>query len=93
MKSSWKLVILAGCAAIALSVHAPAQDIPSPAPLYDPQQLPAEQGQVQQFTLTPRGDIDGLILTGGTAVKTPPHLSSAIAYSPERERRPLPPRP
>ncbi len=34
-----------------------------------------------QFTLTPRGDIDGLILTDGTEVKTPPHLSTQIAYS------------
>lgn len=51
------------------------------APLYDPQQLPAYRGQVQQFTLTPRGDIDGLILTDGTEVKTPPHLSTEIAYS------------
>jgi hypothetical protein len=35
---------------------------------------------VQQFTLTPRGDIDGLILTDGTEVKTPPHLSTELAY-------------
>src|SRR5438105_8913514 len=50
-------------------------------PLYDPQQLPMQRGEVQQFTLTPRGDIDGLILTDGTEVKTPPHLSTEIAYS------------
>jgi hypothetical protein len=50
-------------------------------PLYDPQQLPTQQGQVQQFTLTLRGDIDGLILTDGTEVKTPPHLSTQIAFS------------
>ena len=50
-------------------------------PLYDPQQLPAQRGQVQQFTLTPRGDIDGLMLTDGTEVKTPPHLSTQIAYA------------
>jgi len=49
--------------------------------LYDPQQLPVHQGQVQQFTVTPRGDIDGLILTDGTEVKTPPHLSTAMAYA------------
>ncbi len=51
------------------------------APLYDPAQLPVEHGQVRQFTLTPRGDIDGLILTDGTEVKTPPHLSTQIAFS------------
>jgi hypothetical protein len=50
-------------------------------PLYDPGQLPAYTGRLQQFTLTPRGDIDGLILSDRTEVKTPPHLSTAIAYS------------
>ena len=40
-----------------------------------------QRGEVQQFTLTPRGDIDGLILTDGTEVKTPPHLSTEMAYS------------
>jgi hypothetical protein len=53
----------------------------SQAPVYDPKQLPTYSGRVQQFTLTPRGDIDGLILSDGTEVKTPPHLSTAIAYS------------
>jgi hypothetical protein len=66
-----------------------AQNPPAPAPLsamsqtpvYDPGQLPAYTGRLQQFTLTPRGEIDGLILSDGTEVKTPPHLSTAIAYS------------
>ena len=51
------------------------------APLYDPRQFPETRGVVQQFTLTPRGDIDGLILADGTEVKTPPHLSTQIAYA------------
>jgi hypothetical protein len=50
-------------------------------PLYDPAQLPSFTGRIQQFTLTPRGEIDGMILSDGTEVKTPPHLSTAIAYS------------
>ena len=50
------------------------------APMFDPQQLPAYKGTVQQFTLTPRGDIDGIIMTDGTEVKVPPHLSTQIAY-------------
>lgn len=55
---------------------------PPPAgPLYDPAQLPVYKGQVQLFTMTPRGDIDGLILTDGTEVKTPPHLSTQIAFA------------
>jgi hypothetical protein len=75
---------LLGGAVFALSAGALAQILPvadGRTPLYDPQQLPRQQGQVQQFTLTPRGDIDGLILTDGTEVKTPPHLSSQIAFS------------
>jgi hypothetical protein len=51
------------------------------APLFDPQQLPTYKGQVQLFTLTPRGDIDGMILADGTEVKTPPHLSTQIAFA------------
>ena len=31
--------------------------------------------------MTPRGDIDGLILSDGTEVKTPPHLSAEMTYS------------
>jgi len=51
------------------------------APLFDPIQMPAYHGQVQQFTLMPRGDIDGFILTDGTEVKTPPYLSTEIAFA------------
>ncbi|HUC71762.1 MAG TPA: hypothetical protein VMS01_11265 [Stellaceae bacterium] len=80
----------AGQAAPSATTPSPAAPLPPPpppaaaadtAPLYNPDQLPAQRGQVQQFTLTPRGDIDGLILADGTEVKTPPHLSTQIAYS------------
>jgi hypothetical protein len=47
-------------------------------PLFDLQQLPAFRGSVQQFTMTPRGDIDGIILTDGTEVKIPPHLTAEL---------------
>lgn len=81
----WKPALFLGGAVFAVGTGALAQNPPLPAanppPLYDPQQLPIQRGQVQQFTLTPRGDIDGLILTDGTEVKTPPHLSTAMAYS------------
>src|SRR5260370_12164577 len=79
MKSRLNPALVFGCTVIAVSVGALAQT--GQAPLYDPQQLPTQRGQVQQFTLTPRGDIDGLILTDGTEVKTPPHLSTEMAYS------------
>jgi hypothetical protein len=35
----------------------------------------------RRFTLTPRGDIDGFIFAAGGEVKTPPHLSTEIAYA------------
>jgi hypothetical protein len=31
--------------------------------------------------LTPRGDVDGLILTDGTEVHVPPHLSTGLAFA------------
>jgi hypothetical protein len=75
-------VACAGALAQTPSVPAPAP-LPgmSQPPVYDPGQLPAYTGRLQQFTLNPRGDIDGLILSDGTEIKTPPHLSTAIAYS------------
>jgi hypothetical protein len=85
MNTQWKAIIFGAGATLTLGPAALAQNPPPPgwgqAPLYDPQQLPAQRGQVQQFTLMPRGDIDGLILSDGTEVKTPPHLSTEIAYS------------
>jgi len=65
-------------AAITIASAAHAQD---GAQAYDPNQLPSYRGQVQFFTLTPPGDIDGLILTDGTEIKTPPHLSTALALT------------
>jgi hypothetical protein len=93
MTSSWKATLFCGSSIFAACAGALAQDAPPAppsqaaapaigrAPLYNPQQLPAYTGQVQQFTLSPRGDIDGLILSDGTEVKTPAHLSIEIAYS------------
>jgi hypothetical protein len=51
------------------------------APIYDPQQLPAIKGTVSRYTLTPRGDVDGLILSDGTEVHFPPHLSTQLVYA------------
>ena len=46
---------------------------------YDPGQLPAIQGRVGQYSLTPRGDVDGLILADGTEVHMPPHLGTQFS--------------
>jgi hypothetical protein len=49
--------------------------------LWDSSRLPETKGTVKQYTLTPRGDIDGLILNDGTEVKLPPHLTNQIAFA------------
>ncbi len=46
---------------------------------YDAQQMPEMKGVVAQYDVTPRGDIDGLILQDGTEVHLPPHLSTELA--------------
>src|SRR6202166_3794124 len=47
----------------------------------DAAQLPETKGTVRQYTLTPRGDVDGFILTDGTEVKVPKHLSAQFVYA------------
>jgi hypothetical protein len=49
------------------------------APMFDPNQLPAVHGKVAQYDLTPRGDIDGLILDNGTEVHFAPDFGTQIA--------------
>ncbi len=43
--------------------------------------LPTYSGTVAHFTITPRGAIDGMILSNGTEVLFPPYLSTEIAYA------------
>ena len=45
---------------------------------YDPGQLPPIEGKVAEYSLTPRGDVDGLILADGTEVHLPPHLGTQL---------------
>jgi hypothetical protein len=49
--------------------------------MWDPTQLPESRGIVKQYTLTPRGDVDGLILTDGIEVKLPPHLTAQVVFA------------
>lgn len=48
---------------------------------YDPAQLPEIQGKVAEYSLTPRGDVDGLILADGTEVHLPPHLGTQLVFA------------
>jgi hypothetical protein len=52
----------------------------------DPDYLPETRGTLERFIVNPEGDIDGLLLTDGTEVHTPPHLSPELseALSPGR---------
>jgi hypothetical protein len=52
-----------------------------PVNTWDAAQLPETKGTVRQYTLTPRGDVDGFILTDGTEVKVPKHLSTQLVYA------------
>jgi hypothetical protein len=54
-----------------------------PAPAGNPEQtqMPEIKGNVAQYSLTPRGDVDGLILTDGTEVNLPPHASTQIVFA------------
>jgi hypothetical protein len=51
------------------------------AAVYDPAQLPETKGVVKQYTLGPRGDVDGFILVDGTEVKVAPYLSSETVFA------------
>lgn len=73
-------ILLAGVLATA-SLGAVGAALAQNAATYDPAQLPAIQGTVAQYSLTPRGDVDGLILADGTEVRTPPHLGAQLSQA------------
>jgi hypothetical protein len=52
---------------------------PLPTPAAPAQSPPSVSGTVQQYLLTPHGEVDGLLLSDGTVVKFPPHLGAALA--------------
>lgn len=66
--------ILAASPLLAAGGMAMAQRLPT----YDPAQLPEVKGKVAQYLLTPRGELDGLILVDGTEVHIPPPFSAQV---------------
>jgi hypothetical protein len=64
-----------------MDMHGPMHGRPGLDANFDPAQLPEIKGVVQQYTLAPWGEVDGLILADGTEVQLPPHLSSQIVFS------------
>jgi hypothetical protein len=75
--SPFKSIALAGTILIGIGGVAGAQL----ASTYDPAQLPEVKGKVAQYTLTPRGDVDGLILDDGTEVHFPPNASTELVFA------------
>jgi hypothetical protein len=84
------LIATSACLAF-LATTALAQTIPQPpaigviAPNAGGQQADI-RGTVKAFKMTPVGDLEGIILTDGTEVHLPPHLSSQLA-APAATRR------
>jgi hypothetical protein len=72
-----KTTLLAATASLALAMPAFAQGTGP----FDPNQLPAVSGKVANYTITPRGDVDGFILADGTEVHLPPPDSTALVYA------------
>jgi hypothetical protein len=68
------LVLLTGVALTSVALAVPVNS-------WDAAQFPETKGTVRQYTLTPRGDVDGFILTDGTEVKVPKHLSAQLVYA------------
>ena len=92
MNTIWRNRLLAGVAATVLASGAAFAQAPAPIPRRPPgpppaatmqidsQSLPAVSGTVAHYTLTPRGDVDGLVLSDGTEIHVPPRLSSQLVF-------------
>lgn len=76
-----KTLVISGLCSAFLMAPALAQTPPAPPP---PASTPVDQqvgvtGTIKAFTLTPIGEIEGVILTNGTEIHVPPHLTEQIA--------------
>jgi hypothetical protein len=81
-----KRLLISGLCSALLIAPALAQAPPAPPPSAPrpPMSAPFDQpvdvtGTVKAFTLTPIGEIEGLILTNGTEIHVPPHLTEQVA--------------
>ena len=77
-----KLVISGAC--LAFLIASALAQAPATSPLPPPASAPGGQkvdisGTVKAFTLTPVGDIEGIILTNGFEIHVPPHLTEQVA--------------
>jgi hypothetical protein len=54
----------------------------------DPDYLPEISGTFERFLLNPHGDADGMILSDGTEVHFPPHMSAELCAAIRRGEKP-----
>src|SRR5919197_6405161 len=84
----YRLIVLLMAVGLVLGAMQPSWAQPAPPPPPRPpapvqpmppgQPTPTVSGTVQQYLLTPHGEVEGLLLTEGTIVRFPPHLSAAL---------------
>lgn len=73
-------ILLVTGAAGAQTPPPPPTDAPAPQ-VPAAQDVPTTSGQVKQYLIAPRGEVDGLLLTDGTQIAVPPHLQTALTAS------------
>src|SRR6185295_8872622 len=81
MRRHMKTLVISGLCSAFLTAPALAQTPPAPPP---PASTAIDQqagvtGTIKAFTLTPIGEIEGVILTNGTEIHVPPHLTEQVA--------------
>ena len=74
-----RTTLLLGATLLAGGTAAAIAQVGGGAATFDPAQMPAVHGTVARYDLTPRGDVDGLILQDGTEAHFPPHLGLQVA--------------
>lgn len=74
-----KAIMTVAALAALLTTTALAQPAPPPGGPAAWGQTADIQGVVKAFTMTPVGDLEGMVLTDGTEVHVPPHLSAQLA--------------
>jgi hypothetical protein len=79
--SKFKTALLAASLIVGVPLLAQGVAMAQRAPTYDPAQLPEFKGKIAQYTLTPRGDVDGFLMSDGTEVHVPPHASTQLVFA------------
>jgi hypothetical protein len=83
MRSKLRMYLIGGTAIAACGLTGLAWAQPATAPPQAPPAIaaPPPSASVARYTLTPHGDVDGLLLGDGTEVHFPPHMSAQLVYA------------